>query len=70
MSQCLNYELNHKFNQESSLQSDIKNSIGGTYYNLLQRLVKDGHYFEKSANGMMKIIHKDDGDKKAAKAKR
>jgi hypothetical protein len=50
--------------------SDIKNSIGGTYYNLLQRLVKDGHYFEKSANGMMKIIHKDDGAKKAAKAKR
>lgn len=39
--------------------SDISETIGGTYYNLVRRLVKQGHRVEKSAHGL-KLIHKDD----------
>ena len=50
--------------------ADIKDNIGGTFYNLLKDLVKRGHHIEKAANGMMKLIHEDDVVKKAAKAKK
>lgn len=40
--------------------ADITESIGGTYYNLVQRFVKQGHKLEKGANGMLKVTHKDD----------
>lgn len=47
--------------------ADVTESIGGTYYNLLQRLVKQGHLLEKSANGILKLTHKDSIPKKKAK---
>lgn len=40
--------------------TDITASIGGTYYNLVARLMKQGHHVEKGANGMIKLAHKDD----------
>jgi hypothetical protein len=39
--------------------SDITHSIGGTYYNLVERLRKAGHAVEKGANGHIKLTHKD-----------
>jgi hypothetical protein len=39
--------------------SDITHSIGGTYYNLVERLRKAGHNIEKGANGHIKLTNKD-----------
>lgn len=39
--------------------ADITASIGGTYYNLVARLMKQGHHIEKGANGMITLTHKD-----------
>ena len=39
--------------------SDITHSIGGTYYNLVERLRKAGHSIEKGSNGSIKLVHKD-----------
>ena len=41
--------------------TDVTESVGGTYYNLLQKIVKHGHKLEKGANGFMKLTHKDKG---------
>lgn len=49
--------------------ADVTESIGGTYYNLVQRLVKQGHHLEKSSNGMLKLTHKDEAPKKGKKVK-
>lgn len=38
---------------------DVTEEIGGTYYNLLQKLTKAGHTVEKQANGIIKVRHKD-----------
>lgn len=38
--------------------ADVTETIGGTYYNLLRRLVKQGHAVESGANGMLKLVHK------------
>jgi hypothetical protein len=40
--------------------ADVTETIGGTYYNLLQRLTKQGHLVEKASNGELKLTHKDD----------
>ena len=47
--------------------ADITETLGGTFYNLIQRLVKQGHKLEKGANGMIKITHADDVGKKGKK---
>lgn len=39
--------------------SDVTASIGGTYYNLVARLKKQGHTVESGANGFTKLTHKD-----------
>ena len=49
--------------------SDVTESIGGTYYNLLQKVVKAGHKVEKAANGLITVIHADNIPKKG-KAKK
>lgn len=46
--------------EQGCRMSDVTASIGGTYYNLLERLRKQGHTVEKGANGMTKLSHKDD----------
>lgn len=48
-----------KMLQKGCRMSDITKEIGGTYYNLLKRLVKDGHTLEKEGNGVLRLIHKD-----------
>lgn len=47
--------------------ADISESIGGTYYNVLGRMVKDGHKLEKAANGVLTLTHKDELGKKKGK---
>lgn len=44
--------------------ADISKEIGGTYYNLVQRLVKQGHTLEKAANGVLRLVHMDKARKK------
>lgn len=41
--------------QKGCRMADITETIGGTYYNLIGRLVKAGHTIEKSANGVLKL---------------
>jgi len=54
-----------KMLEKGCRMSDITEEVGGTYYNLIQRLTKDGHVVEKTGNGMLKLTHAD----KAKKAK-
>src|SRR5258706_13719697 len=44
---------------EGCRMADVTESIGGTYYNMLRRLVAQGHLLEKNANGMLKLTCKD-----------
>lgn len=55
--------------EKGARMSDVTESIGGTYYNLLQRLVKQGHRVEKSANGLLQLIHKHDIERKTKSRK-
>ncbi|HET9285772.1 MAG TPA: hypothetical protein VFR24_27795 [Candidatus Angelobacter sp.] len=41
--------------EQGCRMADVTESIGGTYYNLIDRLRKKGHSVEKSANGMIKL---------------
>ena len=40
--------------------SEITEALGGTYYNIIRRLVKEGHRLEKNGNGTLFLKHKDD----------
>lgn len=40
--------------------NDLKRTLGGTYYNLMERLIKNGHRVEKFSNGLFKLTHKSD----------
>lgn len=51
--------------EQGSRMSALTEEIGGTYYNLLKKLVKEGHKIEKSPNGIITLIHKDGTPKKA-----
>lgn len=55
--------------QKGCRMNDITETLGGTYYNLLRRLVREGHHLEKSGNGVLTLIHKD-GEVKSAKSKK
>jgi hypothetical protein len=45
--------------EQGCRMSDVTASIGGTYYNLVARLMKQGHTVEKGPNGVITITHKD-----------
>lgn len=53
--------------QKGCRMKDITNKIGGTYYNVLRRLVKEGHVLEKRGDGTLQLIHRDDVKKPKAK---
>jgi len=41
--------------EQGCRMADITASIGGTYYSLIKRLVKNGHKLEKASNGVLKL---------------
>lgn len=45
---------------------EVKDELGGTYYNILKKMVEDGHTIEKDG-AIIKVIHKDDKNKKVEK---
>ena len=47
---------------------EVKEKLGGTYYNVLAKMVKDGHKLEKEGS-LMKLIHRD-ANKPVAKKKK
>jgi hypothetical protein len=40
--------------------TDVTESMGGTYYNVLRKLVQQGHKLEKFGDSTLKLTHKDD----------
>lgn len=51
--------------EKGATAAEVKEKLGGTYYNIMKKMVADGHTIEKEG-AVIKIIHKD--AKKAAKA--
>jgi hypothetical protein len=51
--------------EKSASMKDIKEKFGNNYYNILSRMVKEGHHLEKLEGGKMRLTHKDDWGKKA-----
>jgi len=45
--------------EEGASAREVKEAIGGTYYNALAKIVRDGHKMQKDAN-IIKITHKSD----------
>jgi len=54
--------------EKSASMKDIKEKFGNNYYNILSRMVKEGHRLEKLEGGKMRLTHKDDWGKKAKAA--
>lgn len=56
--------------EKGATAKEVKDKIGGTYYNILGKAVENGHKLEKEGS-LMKLIHKDDlGGKKVAPKKK
>ncbi len=53
-----------KMYEHGTTARELQEKIGGRFYNILQKLAKDGHKVEKRAGGGFKITHKDDLMKK------
>lgn len=54
--------------EKGATTKEVKEKLGGTYYNILGRAVKAGHVLEKEG-ALMKLTHRDNvGAKKAPKA--
>lgn len=51
--------------EKGATAKEVKDDLGGTYYNILKRVVQDGHTLEKDG-AIIKITHKDEKGKKAA----
>lgn len=51
--------------EKGAKMADVNKEVGGTYYNLLKRLVKQGHKLLKEPNGELRLVHKDEYGKKA-----
>jgi hypothetical protein len=45
--------------EKGATMHDVTKAIGGTYYNLIQDMIKRGHRVEKGTNGLIKLTHKD-----------
>jgi len=54
--------------EKGATTKDVKDAIGGTYYNILKKMVKDGHKMDKKG-AMITLVHKDAVNKKATPAK-
>lgn len=55
--------------ERGATTKEVRDAIGGTYYNLIKKLVADGHYLEKEGS-LMKITHKTDKAKQVSKKKK
>jgi hypothetical protein len=51
--------------EKGATTKEIKETLGGTYYNILKKMEQDGHTLEKEG-AVIKLIHKDEKAKKAA----
>lgn len=54
--------------EKGATAKEVKDKLGGTYYNVLKKVVQNGHKLEKDG-AVITITHKDEG-KKAAPAKK
>lgn len=45
--------------EKGASAKEVKQKLGGTYYNMLKKIVQDGHDIGKEGN-IIKIVHKDD----------
>ncbi len=52
--------------EKGATSKEVKEELGGTYYNILKKMVKDGHKLEKEG-ALIKLIHR--GPNKAIAAK-
>lgn len=50
---------------KGATSKEVKEKLGGTYYNILKKMEQDGHTLEKEG-AVITLIHKDDKGKKAA----
>lgn len=49
--------------------ADITQELRGTYYNMLRKLIQNGHKLEKQGNGILVLVHKDDIEKSTKRRK-
>ena len=56
-----------KFFERGATAAEVKQKMGGTYYNILGRCVAQGHKMEKEGH-IIKLTHKNDLGKKSTKA--
>lgn len=54
--------------EKGATAKEIKDSLGGTYYNILKKMVQDGHTVEKEG-AVIKLIHQSEKGKKPVAAK-
>lgn len=51
--------------EKGATSKEVKDSLGGTYYNILKKMEQDGHTLEKEGS-LIRVVHKDEKAKKAA----
>lgn len=55
--------------EQGATSKEVKQALGGTYYNILGKMVRDGHKVEKEGH-LVKLTHKDEVGKPAKKSKK
>lgn len=55
--------------EKGATSKEVKDALGGTYYNILKRMVMKGHKVEKEGS-LIKLTHTDDTKPKVAKKKK
>lgn len=53
--------------EKGTTSRELKEKLGGRYYNILTKLAENGHLVEKLPDGVFKVTHKDDRGKKGKK---
>lgn len=53
--------------EKGATTSEVRKAVGGTYYNILKKMVERGHTLEKEG-ALMKLTHMDDAGKSKSKA--
>lgn len=53
--------------EQGCTTKQLLDELGGRHYNILKKMVKDGHVLEKSELGVWKITHRDDVNSKKGK---
>jgi hypothetical protein len=55
--------------EKGATAAEVKDAIGGTYYNVLKKMVKDGHKMDKEGH-IIKLTHKDAAKAPSKKSKK